>query len=64
MEPKTGLITFDDETFQKLVLGEKLELDIRTGTTKIVLALDPRSKYRKTYMEILQEAMRERKIFA
>jgi len=57
MQPKTGVITFDDATFQKLVLGETLELDVREGTTKIVLALDPRSKYRKTYMEILQEAI-------
>jgi hypothetical protein len=57
-EPKTALMTFDDQTFQKLILGDKLELEIRPNTTKIVVALDPRSKYRKTYMEVLDEAIR------
>lgn len=57
-EPKTARMTFDDHTFQKLIMGEKLELEIRPNTTKIIVALDPRSKYRKTYEEVLREVIR------
>ena len=53
-------MTFDDRTFQDLILGEKLELEIRPNTTKIIVALDPRSKYRKTYEEVLREAIRNK----
>lgn len=56
--PKTARITFDDETFQKLVLGETLSLDLREGTNKVIVSLDPRSKYRKTYEEMLREMLR------
>jgi hypothetical protein len=55
---KTGRISFDDESFSKLIYGEPLRFELMPGTTHIEFRLDERSKYRKTYLEIFNEAVR------
>lgn len=55
MEGKLGRITFDDRTFQQLINGETLKLDISPNTVHLEIKLDDRSRFRKRYEEILEE---------
>lgn len=54
---RTGRITFDDVTFQKLIDGETLRFDIKPDTATIEFSLDPRSKHRDRLVQIFREAV-------
>jgi hypothetical protein len=57
-----GRITFDNSTFEKLIMGETLTLDVRPDTTKLEIKLDPESKYHMTYLDLLSEAQKQLKL--
>jgi hypothetical protein len=60
MEGKCGRITFDDRTFQKLIDGETLKLDVRPETVELEIKLDEDSRFRKRYVQLFEEALRRR----
>jgi hypothetical protein len=62
MRGAIGRITFDNASFEKLILGETLTLDVRPDTTKLEIKLDPESKYHMTYMDLLSEAQKRLKL--
>lgn len=62
MKGTLGRITFDNSTFEKLIMGETLTLDVRPETTKLEIKLDPESKYHMTYMDLLSEAQKRLKL--
>lgn len=62
MKGNIGRITFDNSTFEKLILGETLTLDVRPDTVKLEIKLDPESKYHMTYLDLLSEAQKQLKL--
>lgn len=59
MRGQIGRITFDNSTFERLILGETLTLEVRPDTVKLEIKLDPESKYHMTYMDLLSEAQKQ-----
>lgn len=62
MRRTIGRITFDNSTFEKLILGETLTLDVRPETTKLEIKLDAESKYHMTYLDLLSEAQKRMRL--
>jgi hypothetical protein len=62
MRGTVGRITFDNSTFEQLIMGETLTLDVRPQTTKLEIKLNPESKYHMTYLDLLSEAQKRLKI--
>lgn len=63
MRGTIGRITFDNATFERLILGETLTFDVRPDTVKLEIKLDPESKYHMTYIDVLSEAQKRLGIF-
>ena len=62
MPGQCGRITFDNNTFEKLISGETIFLDVRPDTVKLEISLDKESKYHLTYRDILSAAQKQLKI--
>lgn len=59
MQGKIGRITLDNSTFEKLILGETLALDVQPDTVKLEIKLDSESKYHRSYMDLLSEMQKQ-----
>lgn len=55
---KTARISFDDETFTKMMEGQEMTFELTPGTTHVLVRLSELSKYRQTFVQILNEARR------
>ena len=57
MEGKLARITFDDRSFQRLIEGETLKLEVRPDTVEIEITLDEQGRFRASYREVIERAL-------